>query len=63
MGARESLLAKLDAISHAPEEGCQAMRAGVAAGKLPGLEQTVGYPMRRLPEFVLKHPHRFPFQP
>ncbi len=63
MGARESLLAKLEAISHAPEEGCQAMRAAVAEGKLPGIEKTVGYPLRRLPEYVLKNPSRYPFLP
>jgi hypothetical protein len=58
-GKRDELLAKLAAVSHAPEEGCQNMRRLVSAGELPGLERTVPYPRERLPLFVQQNPGRF----
>ena len=54
MGSRENLMAKLEAISHAPEEGCQAMRAAIARGDYPGFNRTVPYPRSALPIYQQK---------
>lgn len=48
-GARDHLVAKLDAISHAPEPGCIVHRNRVADGERPGIERTVAYPFEKLP--------------
>lgn len=58
-GRREELMAKLGAVSHAPEPGCQDMRRRVGEGELPGLERTERYPTERLPACVREHSQRF----
>lgn len=60
MGARQNLLDKLAAISHAPEERCQAMREEVSRGLFPGLDRSEPYPTDRLPPYLLNHPELFP---
>jgi hypothetical protein len=52
-GRREELLAKLNAVSHAPEPGCQNMRRLVEAGELPGMERTEFYPPAKRPRAVI----------
>lgn len=54
MGSRENLLAKLEAISHAPEEGCKSMREAIARGEWPGFDRTVRYPPSALPIYQQK---------
>ncbi len=58
-GRRDDLLAKLAAVSHAPEPGCQQMRFLVGQGQLPGLERTSSYPEALLPAWVREDPQRF----
>jgi beta-1,4-mannosyl-glycoprotein beta-1,4-N-acetylglucosaminyltransferase len=53
------LVQKLRAISHAADEGGDSMLRGVLAGKLPGFERTVDYPIERLPAFVQANRARF----
>ncbi len=48
-GGRDVLLEKLDAVSHAPEIGCENMRAGVRAGERPGVERCQPYPFELTP--------------
>jgi hypothetical protein len=48
-GGRERILTKTAAFSHAPEQGCIDYRARVAAGELPGMEDTAPYPFNLWP--------------
>lgn len=58
-GGRETLLAKLDAVSHAPEPDCMANRERVNLGELPGLERTAPYPVNKLPRCVVENRARY----
>lgn len=58
-GGRDHLLAKLAAFSHGDEPGGRAMRLGVEAGALPGLERSVPYPFESLPRHVRENRDRF----
>lgn len=49
-GGREVLMQKLNAFSHAPEEGVRNMRKLLENGELPGWERTIPYPKEKLPE-------------
>ena len=58
-GDRSTLLAKLNATSHAPEPGAVDMRAKVETGQLPGIERTVAYPEEKIPKYVRENRGRF----
>jgi beta-1,4-mannosyl-glycoprotein beta-1,4-N-acetylglucosaminyltransferase len=58
-GGKEKLLAKLNAVSHAPEEGCKNMRRLVEIGQLPGIERTAQYPRELLPAVVQENPGKW----
>lgn len=49
VGSRANLLEKVDATSHAPEEGSREFRRQIVQGQWPELERTVPYPVEKLP--------------
>lgn len=51
-GGQSELLAKLVAVSHAPEPGCQNMKRLVEKGERPGMERAQCYPFALLPAVV-----------
>jgi len=59
MGGAIRLSEKLAAISHATEEGCINMRQQVVNGAMPGLEQTVDYPLDQLPTYLLQNREKY----
>ena len=58
-GGQHLLWDKLNATSHADEEGGRTMRAQVSVGELPGLDRCEPYPVNKLPDFVQRHQDRF----
>lgn len=58
-GQRDTLLEKLNATSHAVEEGAAHMRDKVALGELPGIEISSSYPLEKLPAYVQANRERY----
>lgn len=51
-GSRETLVDKMNAVSHAPELPCIENRKQMERGERPGFEKTMPYDLTRLPAYV-----------
>lgn len=59
MGGKQTLLEKVNASSHATEEGGRNFFQSVSRGNYPGLDSTHEYPIERLPYYVQQNKDKF----
>jgi len=58
-GDKHTLLEKVNASSHGPEEGGRRFFQACSRGEKPGLEECIEYPEDKLPAYVLQNRQRF----